>query len=72
MVLYQRLGRQTHLLDRAAVRGEVHSPTCLAGLWDRDGVAMVDPAKLAWGLRRACLSLGVRIYEGHAGAAPVA
>ena len=24
---------------------------------------MVDPARLAWGLREACLSLGVRIYE---------
>jgi glycine/D-amino acid oxidase-like deaminating enzyme len=25
---------------------------------------MVHPAKLAWGLRDACLALGVRIYEG--------
>jgi glycine/D-amino acid oxidase-like deaminating enzyme len=25
---------------------------------------MLNPAKLAWGLRDACLSLGVRIYEG--------
>jgi glycine/D-amino acid oxidase-like deaminating enzyme len=26
-------------------------------------VALVHPAKLAWGLRQACLDLGVRIYE---------
>ncbi|QHC25197.1 NAD(P)/FAD-dependent oxidoreductase [Streptomyces sp. GS7] len=50
-------------LDREAIRAEVDSPTFLAGLWDRTGVAMLHPAKLAWGLKRACLSLGVRIYE---------
>ncbi|MFE3219319.1 NAD(P)/FAD-dependent oxidoreductase [Streptomyces antimycoticus] len=50
-------------LDRDAVRAEVDSPTFLAGLWDRRGVAMVHPARLAWGLARACAELGVRIYE---------
>ncbi|MEU2112486.1 FAD-dependent oxidoreductase [Streptomyces sp. NPDC019507] len=51
------------LLDRDAVRAEVDSPTFLGGLWDREGVAMLHPARLAWGLKRACLDLGVRIYE---------
>ncbi|MFE7774830.1 NAD(P)/FAD-dependent oxidoreductase [Streptomyces sp. NPDC057445] len=51
------------LLDRDAVRKEVDSPTFLGGLWDRNGVAMLHPAKLAWGLKQACLGLGVRIYE---------
>src|SRR5262249_53198801 len=41
----------------------VNSPTYLGGLWDRDGCATVDPARLAWGIRRACLAAGVRIYE---------
>ncbi|MEU0158010.1 FAD-dependent oxidoreductase [Streptomyces sp. NPDC006261] len=50
-------------LDRDALRAEVDSPTFLGGLWDRNGVAMLHPAKLAWGLKRACLELGVRIYE---------
>ncbi|GAA2911078.1 FAD-dependent oxidoreductase [Streptomyces thioluteus] len=50
-------------LDRDALRAEVDSPTFLAGLWDRTGVAMLHPAKLAWGLKRACLELGVRVYE---------
>ncbi|NUR70775.1 MAG: FAD-dependent oxidoreductase, partial [Hamadaea sp.] len=56
-------GQDAVFLDRSAVQAEVHSPTYLAGLWDRDRVAMVDPAKLAWGLRAAALSAGVRIYE---------
>ncbi|MEU2431172.1 FAD-dependent oxidoreductase [Streptomyces sp. NPDC007861] len=51
------------LLDRDAVRAEVDSPAFIGGLWDRRGVAMLHPAKLAWGLKRACLGLGVRIYE---------
>ncbi|MER7695604.1 MULTISPECIES: FAD-dependent oxidoreductase [unclassified Streptomyces] len=50
-------------LDRDALRAEVDSPTFLGGLWNRRGVAMLHPAKLAWGLKRACLGLGVRIYE---------
>ncbi|MFJ1643641.1 NAD(P)/FAD-dependent oxidoreductase [Streptomyces sp. NPDC088258] len=51
------------LLDRDAVRAEVDSPTFLGGVWDRRGVAMLHPAKLAWGLKRVCSDLGVRIHE---------
>lgn len=51
------------LLDRDQVRAEVDSPTFLGGLLDRRGVAMLHPAKLAWGLKEACLGLGVRIFE---------
>ena len=47
-----------------AVRAEVDSPTYEGALLDRDGVVMVNPARLAWGLRDACLQLGVRIHEG--------
>jgi glycine/D-amino acid oxidase-like deaminating enzyme len=60
----RRFGQDVELLDRDAVRAEVASPTYLGGLWDRGGCAMVDPARLAWGLRTACLRLGVRIFEG--------
>jgi len=56
-------GRPPVLLERDEVRAEIDSPLFLGGLWDRDGVAMVHPAKLAWGLKAACLSLGVRVYE---------
>jgi glycine/D-amino acid oxidase-like deaminating enzyme len=50
-------------LDAAAVRREIDSPTYRAGLWDRDGVAVVDPARLAWGLADAAERAGVRIAE---------
>jgi glycine/D-amino acid oxidase-like deaminating enzyme len=58
-----RFGARLELLDANQVRAEVNSPTYLGGVWDRDGCATVDPARLAWGLRRACLAAGVRIYE---------
>jgi glycine/D-amino acid oxidase-like deaminating enzyme len=56
-------GCKVTLLDRSDVSAEVNSPTYLAGLFDPE-VAMVDPARLVWGLRHACLELGVRICEG--------
>ena len=56
-------GHDSVFLDQDEVRAEVNSPTYLAGAWHRDRNAMLDPAKLAWGLRRACLELGVRIAE---------
>ncbi|MBT2529202.1 FAD-dependent oxidoreductase [Streptomyces sp. ISL-99] len=61
----RKLGFAGHLelLDRDQVRAEVDSPTFIGGLFDRRGVAMLHPAKLAWGLKQACLGLGVRIYE---------
>jgi glycine/D-amino acid oxidase-like deaminating enzyme len=56
-------GHEVEFLDRDAVRAQVDSPTYLAGLWRHDDSALVDPARLAWGLRRVALALGVRIHE---------
>ncbi len=50
-------------LDRDALMSEVASPTYLGGVWDHDGCALVDPARLAWGIRAACVRAGVRIFE---------
>ncbi|MGW9628314.1 NAD(P)/FAD-dependent oxidoreductase [Microbacterium sp. NPDC055521] len=50
-------------LDQDAVRAEVHSPTYLAGSWDRIGCAMIHPAKLAVELARVATGLGVVIHE---------
>ncbi|MEV4479211.1 NAD(P)/FAD-dependent oxidoreductase [Micromonospora coxensis] len=61
--LARRYGHDVRLLNADEVRAEVDSPTYLGGAWHRDRMAMVDPARLAWGLRRACLDLGVRIAE---------
>jgi glycine/D-amino acid oxidase-like deaminating enzyme len=58
-----QLGGDARLLDADEVRAEVHAPAYRGGLWDTDGCAIVDPARLAWGLRRACLDAGVRIHE---------
>jgi glycine/D-amino acid oxidase-like deaminating enzyme len=57
-------GHDVQLLDEAAVQAEVASPTYLGAVFDRRGTALVEPARLAWGLRDVCLSAGVRIHEG--------
>jgi glycine/D-amino acid oxidase-like deaminating enzyme len=56
-------GRNIRFLERDEVAEEVRSPTYLAGFWDLEGAAMVDPAQLAWGLANACAQLGVRMHE---------
>jgi glycine/D-amino acid oxidase-like deaminating enzyme len=57
-------GSEGELLDRDAVRAHLDSPTYLAGLYQPGETAIVDPARLAWGLARAVETLGVRIVEG--------
>jgi glycine/D-amino acid oxidase-like deaminating enzyme len=57
------VGSRLEWLDGDAVRALVDSPTYFGGVLDRDGVAMLDPGRLAHGLRTACLRLGVRIHE---------
>ena len=61
--LLRRYGWDAEVLDRDAVRAAVDSPTYLGGVWQRTGVALVDPGALALGLRRAALALGVKLYE---------
>ncbi len=61
---FARDGYDAVFLDGEALRDEIKSPIYLGGFWDRDGCAMVDPARLAWGLRRVCLEAGVRLAEG--------
>ena len=56
-------GERAELLDSDAARTEVHSPTYHGAAWVHDGVALVDPARLAWGLARVAAEHGVRIHE---------
>ena len=49
-------------LDREKLRNVVKSPLFIGGLKRLDS-AIVNPAQLAWGLRKACLDLGVRLHE---------
>lgn len=57
-------GEDVELLDADGVRALVDSPTFLAGSWIRSGEALVDPARLGWGLADAVRRLGGRIFEG--------
>jgi len=47
--LLQRYGWDAEVLGREVVRAELDSPTYLGGIRRREGVALVDPAQLAWG-----------------------
>jgi len=55
-------GDTVHELDQAEMREQVHSESYLFGIADPD-VALVNPARLAWGLLAACLAAGVRVFE---------
>jgi glycine/D-amino acid oxidase-like deaminating enzyme len=59
-------GYRVDTLDEDAMRTQVASPSYRGGLWTHDRTAIVNPAKLAWGLRRLCLDAGVRIHEDTA------
>ncbi len=61
--LLKRLGHDVEWLDAEAMRAQIHSPVYTGGMWDKNGSALVDPARLVWGLKAAAESLGVRIYE---------
>ena len=62
-VAARQLGHDVEVLDAAGAQAELGSPLWRGGLKFTTGNAMVDPGRLAWGLRRACLDAGVRIYE---------
>jgi glycine/D-amino acid oxidase-like deaminating enzyme len=59
---HQRFGGDVEWFDRDAVRAQIDSPTYCAGVWNHPA-AIIDPARLAWGLRAAIIRLGVRLYE---------
>jgi glycine/D-amino acid oxidase-like deaminating enzyme len=63
MEVSQRYNIRSEFYDRERVQQIVKSPFFIAGLNHPDHAALVNPAQLAWGLRKACLDLGVRLYE---------
>ena len=58
-----RFGHDVERLDGPAMRAEIASPLYRGGLWDRTGAAVLDPGKLALGLRDAAMRAGVRVFE---------
>jgi glycine/D-amino acid oxidase-like deaminating enzyme len=61
--LLRRFGHEVEVLDGPAMRAEVASPTYRGGIWDRTGAGLLDPGRLADGLRAAAQRAGVRIHE---------
>ncbi len=57
------VGEDVVMLDAEQTRSRLDSPSYLGSSYDPRGVALVDPARLAWGLRQACLDAGVRLFE---------
>jgi glycine/D-amino acid oxidase-like deaminating enzyme len=56
-------GLDVEFLDEAEVKASIKSPTYLAGVRDRNSVALVDPARLAWGLLATARLRGIRVFE---------
>jgi glycine/D-amino acid oxidase-like deaminating enzyme len=63
MKISARYNIRSEFYDQERVREIVKSPLFIAGLNFPDHAALVNPAQLAWGLRKACLDLGVCLYE---------
>jgi glycine/D-amino acid oxidase-like deaminating enzyme len=49
--------------DRDELTELVRSPLYRAGVFRQDGIALVHPAKLVWGLKKAAIQAGVRVFE---------
>jgi glycine/D-amino acid oxidase-like deaminating enzyme len=57
------LGDHVEILSKEEIQARVHSPIYQGAIFDPDGTALVDPARLVWGLEKVCLQLGVTIFE---------
>src|SRR4051794_22687980 len=56
-------GWDAQALSAAEARAEVRSPTYHGAAYVADGRALVDPARLAWGLAAAVRAAGGRVHE---------
>jgi glycine/D-amino acid oxidase-like deaminating enzyme len=61
--LHRRHGEPVQWWDGDRVRDEIASPSYRGAMLQPEGEALVDPARLAWGLADACERLGVRLAE---------
>lgn len=59
---YQRFGIDCQYLEGEALRGYLDSPSYVAGLFEPN-YALLNPAKMVFELRRACLEQGIELYE---------
>ena len=63
VALHRHHGHQVEWLDRAQLALQIRSPLFAGAMWSRERSGTVHPAKLAWGLRRVALQLGIRLHE---------
>jgi glycine/D-amino acid oxidase-like deaminating enzyme len=63
VAVYEGAGEKVELLDAAAMRAKVDSPTYLGGLHRPDGGGTIDPGALVRGLARVAVERGVQIHE---------
>jgi glycine/D-amino acid oxidase-like deaminating enzyme len=61
--LYVKFGHDAHLLDKKQIQAEINSPLFDGGLWSKKRSGTINPAKMAWGLKRVAKDLGVVFYE---------
>ncbi len=61
--LCREYGHDTSYLDGEQTRAEIASPCFQGAVWNRSLSGTLHPARLAWGLEKAALQLGVRIFE---------
>jgi glycine/D-amino acid oxidase-like deaminating enzyme len=66
MELSAKYNIRSAFYDHERIKDVIKSPMFTAGLIYPDLAALVNPAQLAWGLRKACLDLGVHLYEQSA------
>lgn len=56
-------GWAAEALDAEEARAQVHSPTYHGGVYLPDSCAVLDPARLAWGLAAAARAAGAHVFE---------
>jgi glycine/D-amino acid oxidase-like deaminating enzyme len=61
--LYIKYGHDAEKLDRHGIQAEINSPIFHAGVWSKNRSGTVHPGKLVRGLKKAAISLGVKIFE---------
>lgn len=61
--LNKKHGHNVEFLDEVETASHIASPIFGGALWSKDRSGILNPAKLAWGLREVALKLGAQIYE---------
>ncbi|GAA1407344.1 oxidoreductase [Glutamicibacter uratoxydans] len=56
-------GEDVLYLDREETSKMIRSTAFISGSWSKEDTVLVHPAKLVWGLLKACEELGVKVYE---------